>query len=162
MAASMNEEDGADAERGFLIGTSAAAYSPAIGGDAESLLARAGAGARFLQIRPCFDAGALREYMQKLVQAKLTWNYSVIVTLAPLCSVETARWLLENSMGALVPESLIAKLDKADDPENEGIDLCAGLMREYAGIPGISGVNLLTLGQPGAVGSAIRSSGLRH
>jgi hypothetical protein len=34
-------------------------------------------------------------------------------------------------------------------------------MREVARIPGVSGINLLTLGNPGAVVAAIEASGLK-
>ena len=71
--------------------------------------------------------------MQGLVEAKLTWSYSVIVTLAPLPSADSAQ---------------------------EGIETYAELMREAALIPGVSGINLLTPGNPDAVVAAIDAAGL--
>lgn len=161
MASALNEEEWANAEHEFLIGTSAAAFDPPGGWDAGPLPALASAGARFVQIRPCFDSGVLRGYMQRLVEAKMTWSYSVIVTLAPLLSAKAACWLLEKAEGALVPPALVESLDNSASPEKDGIELCAGLMRAYAAIPGISGVNLLTLGNPEAVRAVIDESGIR-
>ncbi len=119
------------------------------------------AGARFLQTQPCFNLVLLRRYLQGLVQAKVTWKYSVIVTLAPLPSAKMARWLAENNRGALIPDALIERLENSTDPEQEGIEICAELMREIADIPGVSGINLLTLGNPRAVTASIKASGLR-
>jgi len=133
MAHAMNEEEWSDGDHELVIGTEATAFAPATGWKAESLQARSAAGARFLQTQPCFDLDLLRRYMQGLVEARLTWSYSVIVTLAPLHSADT---------------------------EQEGIEICAELMREAALIPGVSGINLLTLGNPGAVVAAINASGL--
>ncbi len=48
------------------------------------------------------------------------------------------------------------------DPESEGIAICAELMQEISGIPGVSGVNLMTTGDPKAIPAAIRASGLRN
>ena len=84
--------------------------------------------ARFLQTQPCSDLDLLRKYMSQLVEARITWNYSVIVSLAP---------------------------------EREDVETCTGLMREIAGIPGVSGVNLHSLGDPEMVTTVIRASGLR-
>jgi hypothetical protein len=39
--------------------------------------------------------------------------------------------------------------------------MCAQLMRDFAAIPGVSGFNLHTLGNPQAVADAIAASGLR-
>ena len=44
---------------------------------------------------------------------------------------------------------------------DEGILICAELMQEISEIPGVSGVNLMTTGDPKALPAAIRASGLR-
>ncbi len=162
MANEMNEEDWADGGHEFVIGTSATVFTPGADWNAELLLARASAGARFLQTQPCFNLDLLRRYMHRMVENKITWSYAVIVTLAPLPSADTARWLTENVRGALIPKTVAERLDHATDPEQEGIDICAGLMREISSIPGVSGINLLTLGNPEAVAAAITASGLRE
>jgi len=157
MAQLMNEEDWPDAGHEFVIGTGATVFGPEPGWKADYLLARAKAGARFLQTQPCFNLVLLRRYLQGLVQAKVTWQYSVIVTLAPLPSAKMARWLAENQQGALIPDVLVERLENSADPEREGIEICAGLMREIVDIPGVSGINLLTLGRPEAVVAAIQA-----
>jgi len=162
MANAMNEEEWADGEHEFVIGTATTVFAPEPGWNAELLQARASAGAQFLVTQPCFDPKMLRLYMRRMVEAKVTWNYSVIVTLAPLPSAETARWLVENRRGTLIPDVLIERLEKAADPQLEGVDICAELIRDIAGIPGVSGFNLLTLGNPEAVVAAIEASGLPH
>jgi len=161
LAQAMNEEIRHDAGHEFVIGTGATVFGPEPGWNADYLLARAMAGARFLQTQPCFNLVLLRRYLQGLVQAKVTWKYSVIVTLAPLPSANMARWLAENSRGTLIPDALIERLENSTEPEQEGIEICAGLMREIADIPGVSGINLLTLGNPRAVTASITASGLR-
>jgi methylenetetrahydrofolate reductase (NADPH) len=106
------------------------------------------------------DMSALRRYMERLVGAKVTWQYAVIVTMTPLPSAETGRWLAENSRRSLIPGALIKRMEAARDPEQEGVDICAELMREAATIPGVAGINLLTLGNPPAVLAALDASRL--
>jgi 5,10-methylenetetrahydrofolate reductase len=129
MANAMSDEEWSGSPHEFVIGTCATAVARKADWDAGPLLARAGAGARFLQIRPCADLDLLRQYMQRLVESRITWNYSVIVSLE------------------VIPR--------------DGVETCAGQMREIADIPGVSGVNLLSQGDPEAVIAAIDASGLR-
>ncbi|NIM69201.1 MAG: hypothetical protein GTN86_10365 [Xanthomonadales bacterium] len=160
MAQAMNEE-GDGQKAAFFIGTGAKAHRARSGWRGDSLRARAEAGAQFLQTQICFDLDLLRQYMERLVQAQLTWRYSVIVSLTPLPSAETARWVKDNMLDSKIPDTIIERLEQADDPLAEGIGICAETMRAMAGIPGISGVNLMTTGEPEHIAAAIEASGLR-
>lgn len=161
LAASFGDEDSADAGAGFFIGTAAKVFRPNEEWPAESLAARAAAGARFLQTQLCFNVNVLRQYMQALVGAKLTWRYSVIVSLAVLPSAVTAQWVKKNLGGSRIPKSVIRRLEQAADPQREGIRICAEKMQQIAEIPGVSGINLMTTGDASAIAAAIEASGLR-
>ena len=161
MASEVGEERLHGAAREFMIGTSASVFSPKPDWKAGLLHTRAKAGARFLQTHPCFSVSMLRRYMQRLVDLRLTWNFAVIVTLAPLPGMAFARWQLEHARGTVVPKNIARELEAATDPEKAGIAICARQMGEIAAIPGVSGINLLTLGNPAAVVAAIKASGLR-
>ena len=81
MANAINEEEWPGGDHEFVIGTETAVDEPDSGWSADTLLARAGAGARFLQTRPCSDLDLLRRYIRQLVEDRITWHYSVIVSL---------------------------------------------------------------------------------
>ena len=161
LADAVSDENQGQTDQKFTIGTSSAVFSPKPDWKAERLKGWAKSGARFLQTLPCFNVPLLRRYMQHLVDLRMTWNFAVVVTLAPLPGMEVARWQLENSRGSVVPKPLVNELAAADDPERTGIEICARQMQEIATIPGVSGINLMTLGNPTAVVAAIRASGLR-
>jgi len=160
-ARDLNEEAWPDAGHEFIIGTRAESNAHDPGSTAGALKAHAAAGARFLQTRPCFDLDWLRRFVETLVQSRLTWNCAIIVTLAVLPSAARARQLVADRPGTLIPDALIRRLETSPDPLRESIGICAGLMRDTATIPGVSGFNLLVLDDPAAVVSAIRESGLR-
>jgi len=163
MAAGLAQPDPPVAGKEFFIGIGARAFRPpAQGWDAKSLRERSQAGARFLQTQLCFNLDILRLYMQCLVAARLTWKYSVMVSLTPLPSAATARWLKKNLTDSRIPDAVIRRLEEAADPQREGIEICAELMREMAAIPGVSGVNLMTTGNPQSIRDAIVASGLRQ
>ena len=100
--------------------------------------------------------------MQRLVEAQVTWRYSIIVSLTCLPSAETARWVKENMSDSKIPKGIIERLEQAADPEREGIAICAEKMQQIAEIPGISGVNLVTMGNPEHLAAAIDLSKLRE
>jgi methylenetetrahydrofolate reductase (NADPH) len=159
LAASFGGEESATRGPEFLVGTAARVFRPGPEWH-EALAARAAAGARFLQTQLCFNVNVLRQYMQALVAAKLTWRYSVIVSLAVLPSAVTAQWVKKNLSGSRIPKSVIRRLEQAPDPEQEGIRICAEKMQEIAAIPGISGINLMTTGDAAAITAAIEASAL--
>jgi methylenetetrahydrofolate reductase (NADPH) len=162
MAAQMSEKKPGEPGQEFMIGTSAIVFRPNAGWKAELYQTRAKAGARFLQTQPCFSVPMLRHFMQRLVDLRATWKFAVVVTLAPLPGMEAARWQFEDAQGTVIPKTVIREIAAAPDPVKAGIEICARQMQEIAAVPGVSGVNLLTLGNPSAVIAAIEASGLRQ
>ena len=161
MANSLNEEPSTDPNETFFIGTTARAFRSGDNWKSKSLKVKTRAGARFLQTQLCFNTNIIRRYIEVLIREKLTWKCSVIVSLAILPSVETVIWLMKNLPYTKIPVSLAKRIESAADPEREGIKICVELMHELAEMPGISGVNLMTMGNPESIVEAIRASGLR-
>jgi 5,10-methylenetetrahydrofolate reductase len=161
MAAQLSEKQPGEPGQEFMIGTSAIVFRPNADWKAELYQTRAKAGAAFLQTQPCFSVPMLRHFMQRLVGLRATWKFAVVVTLAPLPGMEAARWQFENAQGTVIPKTMIKELAAAPDPVQAGIEICARQMQEIATVPGVSGVNLLTLGNTPAVIAAIEASGLR-
>lgn len=145
----------------FFIGTGVKAHRAKPGWRAESLQGKSEAGAQFLQTQICYNLDVLRHYMDRLVQARATWNFSVMVSLAVLPSAQTARWVKEQMPDSKIPQAVIRRLEQATDPEQEGVSICAEAIREIAEIPGISGVHLMSTGEPGHIIQAIDACGLR-
>lgn len=145
----------------FLIGANAEMFEPEADWVPKNLIRKCDAGANFVQLQICFDMHVARKYMARIVAAKLTHRAGFIMAISPLPSADAARWVQANVKGALVPESVIGRLERATDPESEGIDICAALLKEAVTIPGVSGVNLLTLGNLETIPAAIEAAGMR-
>jgi methylenetetrahydrofolate reductase (NADPH) len=78
-------------ESAFALGTTANIPARDSEWVAAPLLKRSSAGARFLRLLPCSDIDLLRHYLAWLVEDKITWHYSVIVSLPPLpAAISTA------------------------------------------------------------------------
>ena len=145
----------------FLIGANAEVFGPEADWVPKNLIRKCDAGANFVQLQICFDMAVARQYMARIVASRLTHRASFIMAFSPLPSADAARWVQANVKGALVPESIVRRLERASDPESEGIDICAALLKEAATIPGVSGANLLALGNLETIPAAIEASGVR-
>jgi methylenetetrahydrofolate reductase (NADPH) len=104
---------------------------------------------------------AMRRYMARLVDARLTWRCAIIAGLAVFPDAASARLLKESLAGTMVPEKHVRRMEKATDPEMEGIRICAETLQKLREIPGISGANLMTPGDPAMLLEAVRLAGLR-
>ncbi len=145
----------------FLVGATAIMFDPDADWTPDNLSVKCDAGANFVQMQLCFDMGVVRNYMARMVASKLTHRLYFIMALSPLPSANAARWMRDNVVGSLVPESIIERMEQASDPEREGVEICAELLQELATIPGVSGANLLTLGKLETIPAAIDASGVR-
>lgn len=158
MAAELDEDEAANP---FFIGTGARAHRVKPGWRAEALTTRGEAGAQFVQTQLCFNITLLRHWLEALVQARLTWRYSIMVSLTVFPSADSARWVKENMSDSKIPDSIIKRLEAADDEAAEGVAICAEAMQEIATLPGVSGLYLMNLGAPELLAQAIDASGLR-
>ena len=162
LASSLDDEQAAGPGEGFFIGTAARAFRPKPSWRAESLLEKSVAGAQFIQTQLCFNMDLLRNYMSSFQELKLDRKFSVIVTLSPLPSAVTAKWLKNTMTDSRIPEDVISRLEEAKNPEQEGMRICVELMHEVSEMPGVSGVNLMTTGDPEAITKVIQASELRN
>ncbi len=92
---------------------------------------------------PDLDIEVWRKLMKHLIAARVTRRASVIASTLILTSVDDARWLQENRSSVSIPDSVISRLEKADDPREEGQRICAEQLTQMAKVPGVSGVNII-------------------
>ncbi|MGD8358802.1 MAG: methylenetetrahydrofolate reductase [Lysobacterales bacterium] len=160
MAAAVDRLVSMPAGDDWLIGTGARVFRANRGWRAESLVRRHEAGARFLQSQLCFNLDILRHYMARFVEAGYDRKYRMMVSLSPLPSVVTARWIKKNLSDSRLPERIIEQLAGAEDPAAEGVAQCAELMQAVSGIEGVSGIHLMTTGEVAPIVEALEASGL--
>ena len=145
----------------FFIGATATVFEAAAAWKPKSLLAKLDAGAHWVQTQLCMDLPMLRGYMSQFVAARLTHRAHIVVTVAPLLSVEAARRLRTNMRRAVIPEALLQRLEQARDAEQAGVEICAEMLRGLAEVPGVAGAHILAPGDPELVCAVIDASGLR-
>ena len=112
-----------------------------------SLQAKIEAGADFLQTQFCFEPLVAQRYLERLGEFGILDQLSIILGVGPIVSARSAHWMNENLFGVTVPETLIKRLEGADDQAAEGQRICVELIELYKVMPGVSGVHIMAPAQ---------------
>jgi methylenetetrahydrofolate reductase (NADPH) len=134
---------------------------PPAGWRPASLLAKAAAGAQFVQTQFCMDAAIVRRYVGVLAEAGLTRQLAILIGVNPLRSAKSARWMKSHLYGTIIPDALITRMEQAADPLREGIRICVEVIEELATIPGVAGVHIMAPGNDTAVPEVIKAARAR-
>jgi methylenetetrahydrofolate reductase (NADPH) len=125
----------------FFVGVADSPLDPPEGWQPASLKKKIDAGAQFAQTQFCMDTAVLRRYVAALAGHGLT--LSLLVGIAPLASAKSARWIVSNLKGSIIPDWIVERMDKASDPKAEGEAICLDLLKELREIPGIAGAHIM-------------------
>jgi methylenetetrahydrofolate reductase (NADPH) len=109
----------------------------------KGLIAKAEAGADFVQTQFCMDTGVVRRYAARLLELGLAQRLPVLIGVAPIPSARSARWMRERLYGTLIPDAIVERLDKASEPRAEGRRICVEILQELAETPGIAGAHIM-------------------
>ncbi len=118
------------------------------------------AGAQFVQSQYCYDVPMLRDYMTRVVDMGLHEKCFILIGVGPLASAKTAKWIRTNVPGVHIPDSVITRLERADNQKEEGKRLCIDLMQEIHEIEGVSGIHVMAYRQEEFVAEIVHDSGV--
>ncbi|HXZ47327.1 MAG TPA: methylenetetrahydrofolate reductase [Pseudolabrys sp.] len=142
----------------FFLGSADNPIDPPSGWRPASLQAKIDAGAQFVQTQFCMDAGVVRRYMAQLAAHGLTDKLSFLIGIVPLRSAKSARWIKEKLFGAVIPDPLIERMERAKDPAGEGRHICIEMVRELAEMPQVAGVHIMAPGNDAVVPEIISAA----
>jgi methylenetetrahydrofolate reductase (NADPH) len=126
----------------------------------NGLLAKMNAGAEFIQTQFCMDAEVARRYARRLLDLGVAQKLPILIGIAPIPSARSAQWMKEKLYGAMIPDRIVERLDRAGDPKAEGIRICIELLQQLAQTPGIAGAHVMAPTFHSAIGPSIEGSGV--
>jgi methylenetetrahydrofolate reductase (NADPH) len=139
----------------FFLGAADMPIDPPADWQPNALRAKLAAGAEFVQTQFCMDTALVRRYVGALAQAGITQKLAVLIGINPLRSAKSAQWMKSHLFGTIIPDAIIARMEKAADPAREGIRICVNLIEELATIPGVAGVHIMAPGNDAAIPEVI-------
>lgn len=145
----------------LTIGAADAPAEPVAGWSADALRRKIDAGAQFVQTQFCMDTGLVARYVRRLAEEGITAKLKILIGIAPLRSARSARWIRDNLFGSVIPDEIVARLDSAKDPADEGARICMELLEQFSRIEGVAGAHIMAPGHdeivPGIIAAARRS-----
>jgi methylenetetrahydrofolate reductase (NADPH) len=142
----------------LFIGAADVPVDPPPDWSPKVLIAKAQAGADFVQTQFCMDIGVVRRYAARLREAG--FKLPVLIGIAPIPSARSARWMREKLFGTTIPDSTIQRLEKAADPKAEGRKICVELLQQLAETPGVAGAHVMAPMNFAEIPAAIQESGV--
>jgi methylenetetrahydrofolate reductase (NADPH) len=96
--------------------------------------------------------------MARLDEAGLAGKLSFLIGIVPLRSAKSARWIKEKLFGAIIPDAIVERMERAADPAAEGRRICIEMVRELSDIPHVAGVHIMAPGNDAAVPDIITAA----
>ena len=84
----------------------------------------------------------------------------LLAGVGPLASARSAVWIRNNVAGVHIPDSVIARLEGADDQAQEGVNICVDMIHELQEIEGVKGIHIMAYKQEHRVGEIVERSGV--
>ena len=144
----------------IFAGSSINPFVPPVESRVLQLKKKIDAGAEFIQSQYCFDIPILKEMMKRAVDMGLTERAFILPGVGTLASARTARWLRGNVPGVFIPDSIIERLEGAENQKAEGQKICVELMQQVKEIEGVSGVHIMAYKQEHFVKEIVLASGV--
>ncbi len=129
-----------DGATDFFHGCAADPHSRSWSGLQRRLTRKREAGARFVQTQMVMDPAALERFQRDLAGPM---ELPVLAGVFLLKSAKNALFINRMVPGACIPDALIERLDRSDNPAEEGIAIAAEQVRRYLGI--VQGVHLMAI-----------------
>jgi methylenetetrahydrofolate reductase (NADPH) len=142
----------------FFLGAADNPIDPPAGWAPTGLAAKVAAGAQFVQTQFCMDAEVVRRYMARLAEHGLAGKLNILIGVVPLKSVRSAAWIREKLFGAIIPDAIVSRLDRASDPAAEGRRICLELVQELSEIPHVAGAHIMAPNNDAAVPDIIKAA----
>jgi len=135
----------------LFIGAADTPIDPPADWTPDRLAAKADAGAQFVQTQFCYDIDIVRRYMARLGEAGLTDRLFILLGTGPIASAKSARWMVKNLWGVIIPDTVIERLEGAADQKAEGRRICAEYIEQVREIDGVAGVHVMAINQDEAI-----------
>jgi methylenetetrahydrofolate reductase (NADPH) len=117
-------------------------------------------GAEFIQTQILFDVPRFRQWMADARAAGLHQQAHILAGIMIIKSAASARFLRDHLPGSRVPDWVIERMERAEQPEAEGIAIAAELTQELLAIEGVRGVHIMSVGWTKAIPLVVERAGL--
>jgi len=124
----------------FLVGSVVNPSNQGQSGQLARMEKKVAAGAQFFQTQANYDIEDFRVF---IAEAKKRFDTKILAGILLLHSAEVARYIHDNIPGIRIPDEVLAGFEKAQNPEQHGIDFAVKTMRALEDVA--DGFHLMTI-----------------
>jgi len=118
------------------------------------------AGADFIQTQCIFDMKRFGDWMKMVVDEGLHEKVYILAGLTPVRSHRALKYMKNNVAGMSIPDELIARMESAEDPKEEGVKICVEMIEQIKSMKGVSGIHLMPIGWESITPTILERAGL--
>jgi methylenetetrahydrofolate reductase (NADPH) len=143
----------------YFIGGTASPFAKPMSADLEKTVEKINAGADFIQTQPVFDLATFSQWLAELRRVGGGREAALIAGVLVLRSSEQAE-RVARVPGIALEKSLLDRLSKSADAEQEGIAIAVEMVKALRALPGVHGVHVYAIEWPEAVPLVAERAGL--
>jgi methylenetetrahydrofolate reductase (NADPH) len=117
-------------------------------------------GAEFIQTQIIFDIERFRQWMTDARAAGLHQQAHILAGVMVIRSASSAQFLRDHLPGSRVPDSVIERMERAENAEQEGVRIASELAQEMLAIEGVRGIHIMSVGWTKAIPWVVEAAGL--
>jgi methylenetetrahydrofolate reductase (NADPH) len=118
------------------------------------------AGADFIQTQCIYDMDRFKEWLRLVRDRGLAEKVPILAGVSPLKSGDRSKYLRKNLSAIPIPESLMERITRAPNPEEEGIKICVEQIEELKTMEGIHGIHVMGIEYEPNIGQILKRAGL--
>lgn len=118
------------------------------------------AGADFIQTQAIFDVKRFAEWMRMVQDKGLCEKVSILAGVLPVKSAAALKYMKNNVSGMSIPDALVQRMEKADDPKEEGVRICIEIIEQVRQIYGVRGIHIMPVMWESIVPTIVERAGL--
>ncbi|MFA7563706.1 MAG: methylenetetrahydrofolate reductase [Candidatus Neomarinimicrobiota bacterium] len=144
----------------FLIGGAANPFAVPFEMRLIRLYKKVKAGVNFIQTQPVFDPELFIRWMEKVVEMGLHEKVAILAGVMPVKSVNTLLHMREDVPGVKINDVYIRRMEKAADPQAEGIKIAIEIIQTVKNIKGVRGVHIMPFMWESIMPTVVKEAGL--
>lgn len=124
------------------------------------LAKKVAAGADFIQTQCIFDIERFERFMKLTVEKGLHEKVYIMGGITPVRSHRALIYMKNNVAGMSIPDELIARMEGAEDPKEEGVKIALETIEQIRNIKGVAGLHLMPIGWESITSTIMEKAGL--
>jgi len=145
----------------FFIGGAANPFAPPLEFRVLRLAKKIRAGAQFIQTQPVFDLDRFNKWMKGVRNYGLHEKVAILAGVMPVKSAKALQYMIKEVPGMRVHQAYVKRMEKADDPKEEGVKIAVEIIQELKKIEGVKGIHLMPLMWESITPRIVEEAGLK-